>query len=174
MGYDRNYGSSMWDLINRHFKIQKIGVTVEIGTYLGHWAQGALNSLDIDKLFSVDSGKKGNWFKAISSWLGRVGSAAFDRAQYLKGTSEEWGRVFPLPIDLLFIDGAHTYEGVKVDLEIWYPKVKKGGLVICHDAQEPETLRGIQEYFDLHKLPFKKGPLGPIGKPEILCAWLIK
>lgn len=37
------------------------------------------------------------------------------------------------PIDVLFIDGDHTYNGVKADFELWSPLVRSGGLVIFHD-----------------------------------------
>lgn len=36
-------------------------------------------------------------------------------------------------IDLLFIDGDHTYEGVKKDFEMYAPLVKEGGLIAFHD-----------------------------------------
>jgi hypothetical protein len=36
-------------------------------------------------------------------------------------------------IDLLFIDGDHTYEGVKKDYEMYSPLVKEGGIIIFHD-----------------------------------------
>ena len=36
-------------------------------------------------------------------------------------------------IDFLFIDGDHTYEGVKRDFEVFSPLVKKSGLIAFHD-----------------------------------------
>jgi len=38
------------------------------------------------------------------------------------------------PFDCVFIDGNHTYEYVKKDLENYSPLVRKGGIVALHDA----------------------------------------
>jgi predicted O-methyltransferase YrrM len=37
-------------------------------------------------------------------------------------------------LDFLFIDGDHTYEGVKKDFEMYSPLVRKGGLIAFHDV----------------------------------------
>ena len=37
-------------------------------------------------------------------------------------------------VDFLFIDGDHTYEGVKRDFELYSPLVKSGGVVAFHDV----------------------------------------
>jgi len=37
------------------------------------------------------------------------------------------------PIDVLFIDGDHSYAGVRADFELWSPLVRPGGLVLFHD-----------------------------------------
>lgn len=39
-------------------------------------------------------------------------------------------------IDLLHIDGDHTYEGVKQDYEMYSPLVRSGGLIVFHDITE--------------------------------------
>jgi predicted O-methyltransferase YrrM len=36
-------------------------------------------------------------------------------------------------VDFLFIDGDHSYEGVKKDFEMYSPLVKKGGIIVFHD-----------------------------------------
>ncbi|UCE92488.1 MAG: class I SAM-dependent methyltransferase [Methanobacteriota archaeon] len=36
-------------------------------------------------------------------------------------------------LDFLFLDGDHTYEGVKKDFEMYSPLVRKGGLIVLHD-----------------------------------------
>jgi predicted O-methyltransferase YrrM len=37
------------------------------------------------------------------------------------------------PIDVLFIDGDHSYEGVRADFEMYAPLVRSGGIVTFHD-----------------------------------------
>jgi predicted O-methyltransferase YrrM len=39
------------------------------------------------------------------------------------------------PIDLLMIDGDHTYDGVRADYELYTPLVRPGGLVVFHDIR---------------------------------------
>ncbi len=37
-------------------------------------------------------------------------------------------------VDLLFIDGDHSYEGCTADLENWYPNLAAGGHIVLHDC----------------------------------------
>jgi len=36
-------------------------------------------------------------------------------------------------LDFLFIDGDHSYEGVKMDFEMYSPLVRRGGIIAFHD-----------------------------------------
>ena len=49
-------------------------------------------------------------------------------------TSAEAARDFTLPVELIFIDGAHEYEAVRLDFDLWYPKVIEGGVMAFHDT----------------------------------------
>lgn len=41
-------------------------------------------------------------------------------------------------VDLLFIDGEHSYNGVKQDYEMYSPLVRSGGLIAFHDIAKSE------------------------------------
>jgi len=47
-------------------------------------------------------------------------------------------------IDFLFIDGDHTYAGVKKDFEMYSNLVKKGGIIAFHDIVEHSSEGGCQ------------------------------
>ena len=50
-------------------------------------------------------------------------------------------------VDLLHIDGLHTYEAVREDFQSWYPKVKPGGIVLFHDVMARIKDFGAWKYF---------------------------
>ena len=46
-------------------------------------------------------------------------------------------------LDFLFIDGDHSYDGVKADFEMYAPMVRPGGLIAFHDINpDHRSLRG--------------------------------
>lgn len=47
-------------------------------------------------------------------------------------------------LDFLFIDGDHTYEGVKADFETYAPLVRPGGLVAFHDILDRPQVAGLE------------------------------
>lgn len=44
------------------------------------------------------------------------------------------------PLDLLMIDGDHTYQGVKQDYETYGPLVRQGGVIVFHDIVSTRSL----------------------------------
>lgn len=45
-------------------------------------------------------------------------------------------------LDFLFIDGDHSYDGVRLDYELFSPLVRSGGLVALHDIVPDAETRG--------------------------------
>lgn len=68
-----------------------------------------------------------------------------DYIEIHKGDSQEIGKEWKLPIDLLFIDGGHQYEEVLADCLTWIPFLNKGGIVAFHDADQDGVRKAISE-----------------------------
>ena len=65
-------------------------------------------------------------------------------ATYIRGYFEDAVREFEDgSIDLLHIDGLHTYAAVKLDFETWLAKMSKDGLMIFHDINVHERDFGV-------------------------------
>lgn len=47
-----------------------------------------------------------------------------------KDVGRSWARG---PVDMVFIDGDHSYEGATGDINAWMPHIKPGGIIAVHD-----------------------------------------
>jgi cephalosporin hydroxylase len=71
-------------------------------------------------------------------------------------------------LDYLFIDGDHTYEGVKKDFELYSPFVKKGGVIIFHDiVPHGGSSCKVDEFWNEIKLKYQHKEF--IDKPDQDC-----
>ncbi len=73
-----------------------------------------------------------------------------DRVTHVRERSHDARAGWPseTPIDFLWIDGDHSYEGAKRDFEDWSTLVRPGGIVAAHDAfreRFPGVLRAWRE-----------------------------
>lgn len=66
-------------------------------------------------------------------------------------TSEEANKGWDLPISLLWIDGAHEYEYVKKDFELWSPFLVEGGIIAFHDNNYPDVKKLTSETISINK-----------------------
>jgi len=89
----------------------------------------------------------------------RVTKFAGKRARIMRMTSEQASlQVADNSLNFVFIDGDHSYEGTKLDIELWLPKIKKGGWIGGHDFEHEKrpdlggVTRAWKENFPVKKL----------------------
>jgi predicted O-methyltransferase YrrM len=59
------------------------------------------------------------------------------------------------PVDLLFIDGDHTYEGVRKDWELYSQLVRPGGMIVFHDIAGNYDDTQVKKLWDSIKSDYK-------------------
>jgi predicted O-methyltransferase YrrM len=135
-------GHSAWLLygICRSLKPQ---VAVEIGSARGKsacYVGTALKQNGFGHLYAVDPHTTTNWNDADSVNtldIMRANLAAFglnETVTILRQFSDAAIETIPKPIDMIFIDGDHTYEGVKADWDLYTPHMSQFGCVVFHDT----------------------------------------
>ena len=73
-----------------------------------------------------------------------------NRVRLIREFSVNAAKFFPdYYFDFIYIDADHTYEAVKKDLESWYPKLKKNGILSGHDYISGEKTLELG-----HSVPF--------------------
>ena len=120
-------------------KLQPGDTYLEIGTWMGcSAAVAALASPPETIIWTVDSGAfhESHWqhtpaeYRAILRENFKSCGIAEKIQISLDGSS---GTVCVRDIDLLFIDGDHSYKGVSADITKWIPLVSPDGIVLFHD-----------------------------------------
>ena len=105
-------------------------------------------------------------FYAVDSWKGdhHTGAYGSETLEDLKAFHDpHYGRFSSLlqmtfddaldrfedgTINLLHIDGFHTYEAIKHDFENWLPKVAPGGIILMHDVHEFKEDFGAWKFWE--------------------------
>jgi len=101
---------------------------------------------------------------AIDGWegdehVGYYDTSVFDQFKFLLKKYDRFGsylrmyfheastRFEEASIDLLHIDGLHTYEAVREDYATWLPKMSERGLIIFHDINVHERDFGVWRFW---------------------------
>lgn len=100
------------------------------------------------------------WDDVFWHFIRNVRRAGVEDVIYpLKMPSEQAATLFESDtLDFVFLDADHSYEAVRRDLEVWFPKVKKRGVLGGHDylhADFPGVRRAADEYFMEQELPLQ-------------------
>jgi len=125
----------------------KLKVGVEVGVQYGLFSDHILHHSSIDTLYSVDP-----WMMFSQEDYQDMGNVTqreqdsrylyavtqLRRHQYrsviVRRTSEEAATILAdHMMDFVYIDANHSYEQCRHDLELWWPKLRPGGLFSGHD-----------------------------------------
>lgn len=148
---------------------------LEIGTHRGGtlylWARLARPDAT---LISIDlpGGKFGGGYSPFRAPIYRRFAQPGQKLHLLRANShspatlvETKRLVSGQPIDLLFIDGDHTFEGVQKDWEMYSPLVRSGGLIVFHDVAGNYEDTQVKAFWDSIKAgyPFREYMVHPDG-----------
>jgi hypothetical protein len=102
---------------------------------------------------------------AVDTWLGDVHANYYKESVYLDlqefhrryeafstllrmTFDQALAHVPDASVDLLHIDGLHTYDAVKADYETWLPKLSDRAVVLFHDTMETERDFGVHRLWE--------------------------
>ena len=132
-------------LYNAAKKIKSGNVVVEVGSWKGKsticLGNGSKDGNKV-KIFAIDphigSSEHHKMFGKVDTFdefkqnISRAGISEF--VEPIRDTSENAAKYFNQKIEFAFIDGAHEYSFVKLDFNLWFPKVMNGGILAFHDS----------------------------------------
>ena len=142
-------------------------VGVEIGVQNGAHSKSILENLPIEKLYLVDPFKSYDKYgteDGSDSWAQSYSQSDFDlmfegakfflrrysNVSFVRMMSSEAVGVVPDGLDFVYIDGNHSYNFVKGDIELWFPKIKAGGFLGGHDYDYTQSsiVRAVDDWID--------------------------
>lgn len=151
-----NHGDKILDLLDEY----RPKVCVELGTWQGasaipvamsiaRWG-GTLSCVDtwsgeLDRDGGSKPGKPPLMLMAFARRAVEMGVGPIVRL--IPAMTVDAARYWSEPIDFLYVDADHGYEGVRADLEAWAPHVRPGGLVVGDDYGS-ELYPGVKEAWD--------------------------
>jgi cephalosporin hydroxylase len=107
-------------------------------------------------LASIDLEAESGGYSETRQWFYERFARRKQQLHLIRGDSHQFwmrrrlGEVFDgRPLDYLFLDGDHRYEGVKKDFEMYAPLVKKGGVIALNDIVEGKEERagGVPQFW---------------------------
>lgn len=131
------------------------GVIVEIGSWKGKstiWLAKGSKAGTGAKVYAIDP----HTGTSLHAWAGNESTLAEflqniqeadvnDIVVPLVKASAEAANGLDEPVELLFVDGDHEYESVKLDYDTWFPKVINGGVIAFHDSMAAPGVRRVIE-----------------------------
>ena len=115
---------------------------LEIGTFKGWSAITMAQAREDVKIITIDN-YEGIPTENLCATVNEVnknilGSGCSKQILHFQVSSHDYDNKLKRKFDLLFIDGDHTFDGVKHDFEKFLPFVKDKGIILFHDSHQEE------------------------------------
>ncbi len=133
---------------------------IEIGVARGEFTNYILENTSLNKLYLIDpyvNFAKDEYTDGMNYYdmefeynfcRDRL-SKYNDRIEFIRKTSDEAiSQFIDESIDVIYIDGNHAYKYVMQDLELYWPKLKSGGLLIGDDVYEYSEDKDVLKIWD--------------------------
>lgn len=159
------------------------GHGVEVGAGGGWYSAKILEGSSLSRLYSIDPWGKDlpnqrcqngvEWYLETVKTLAPFGL----RSVVLRMLSEEAVKLFDDgSLDFVYIDANHEYQAVKQDIDIWYPKVKSGGIFSGHDycTLHWGVSKAVDEFAEKTGLTFEITELDQVWMDSEIHSWVFK
>lgn len=123
-------------------------ILLEVGSYLGASACFLASAASVRgaKVYCVDTWHNEAMTEGVrDTWAEfRANTRPYSSLIVpLRGLSVDVAESFEDEIDLLFLDGDHSYEGCRADVLAWLPRLKSGGVLVMHDYGWAEGVQRV-------------------------------
>lgn len=143
-----------------HLNKTNAEVVAEVGVREGYFSKFILDNTNVKKLYAIDPWERNpelqNGIQEAYNTCHRLLDPFGDRAEMIKGYSPSVSEMFENDsLDFVYIDGLHDYESVQADINGFYRKVKKGGIIAGHDYHEgdwPGVYNAVNEFIAFYNL----------------------
>lgn len=131
--------------IKEHFPptIQVVGL--EVGVDQGLNAYDMLCSFDhLRMLYLVENGKNG--WERICNGVNQLRPFGSRIQWYFKSSEEVAKTLKDNSFNFVYIDNGHSYDEVRRDMNVWYPKLTVGGVLAGHDYAVNDVKMAVDEW----------------------------
>jgi predicted O-methyltransferase YrrM len=109
-------------------------VIVELGCDYG-FSTIAFARPGIGTVYGIDRFAGRSERNAFEACRANIAASGATNIELIKADFRVVAQSWSLPIDLLHIDGNHTYEDVRLDFNQWSTHVRDGGVILVHDTR---------------------------------------